>query len=250
MTRTRVEGLRDNLCSAGIHFWKRVRSSMIDPSSSRRECRDCGTSPSLNKRSLVAVARTLMLRKRVLQTYLNPNSPRFAARSEGGSAEAGFRDRINRYSEETLRALLAARSDPSFRYSYRICALTEPVLRDTCAVPDLLGTSHTMSYSKSIQEAMMLIHSLDLGFVPGDLLHSSDEDANLVRSLMHLIDSSSALPLTIQPSITTLLRSEPDSWQEIIDFSNAQGTGMENVHADQIMEYRTLGSTAFQGGVL
>lgn len=245
-----MEDFMDNLCSAGFHVWKRIRSSMIDPSPWRLVCRNCGTIPSFKKRSIIAVARTLLLRRRVLKTYLNPNDPRFAARSEGGSAEAGFRERINSYSDDTLRALLTARSDPSFRYSYRIAPLTETVLRDICAVPDVLGTSHTMSYSKSIQEAMLLVHSLDLGYAPGDLLHGSDEDADLVRSLLKLIGSSSVLPTDIHPSIATLLQSEPDSWQEISDFSNAQGTGLENVHSDQIMEHRKLGTTAFQGGVL
>lgn len=223
---------------------------MIDPSPWHRECRNCGTLPSVKKMNIVAVIRTLVLRRRVLRTYLNPESPRFAARSEGGSAEAGFRDRINSYSEATLSALLAARSDPSFKYSYRVCTLTEPVLRDICAVTDLLGTSHTLSYSKSIQEAMLLVHSLDLGYDPGDLLYGSAEDTDLVRSLLKLIGSSSVLPTAIHPSIATLLQSEPDSWQEISDFSNAQGTGMENVHADQVIEQRNLGTTAFQGGVL
>lgn len=247
-----LERLSDELCAAGLHQWRYVKTSMIDPCSRSRECRRCESLPLVRgaRKSPVAILRNFILRRQVLHTYLNPKSERFAARSEGASAEAGFRERINRYDDDTLRALLHARKDPSFKYSLRTAPLSEPALRDICAIPEVLGTSKTMSYSKPINDAVLLVHSLGLHYHPGNLIEASEDEQQFVKALLMLIGSVEDIPSGISPSVIEMLRNEPGAWKELSDLSKAQGRGLENVHAAHLIEHRANGVSAFQGGVL
>lgn len=193
---------------------------------------------------------TFLLRRKVLATFLNPNNSRFAARSDVVSVEEAFRERINSFSASTLKALMTASSDPDFKFSIRIARLSEPMIRDVCAITDMLGAYHTMSYPKQIDDAFTLIYSLGLDYIPGNLLHSGPKQAAIVRALILLIDSAPGTPRSLHPSIVTMLKDEPDSWQEIANFSAAQKISHSNVHAEQIIEHRRVNVDALQGGIL
>lgn len=207
--------------------------------------------PYGSRLSLLGRLPTVLLRQAVLKTFMSPNGPRFAARAEAGSYAEGFCARIKAYDRETLLALMTvAESDPAFRYDIRIAPLPEPVLRDICAVHDMLGTLYSMSYSHQIKTTFQTIHRLGLPFVPGQLLNADEGLVPLVRTLVHLIDAAPDNTTTIHPSVIELLRDEPDSWQEVTDFANAHNTDIGSIHADQIRESRTLGTRSLQGGIL
>lgn len=207
--------------------------------------------PYGSRLSLLGKLPTVILRQAALKTFMAPNSPRFAARAEAGSYAEGFRARIKAYDRETLVALLAvAESDPAFRYDIRIAPLPEPVLRDVCVVRDMLGTLHSMSFSHQITETFRVLHGLGLAFTPGKLLSADEGVVSLVRTLIRLIDADPKNTTTVHPSIIELLHNEPESWREVSDFANAHNADFGSIHADQIREARTLGTSSLQGGIL